>query len=845
MATLSPETAKHKSSICHRRRRPAITSLVLFLAACVSGLQAQTPPPLSIVGPTQVRLGGNANYTALVNGGSPIVVWSVDGFAGGKVSYGTISSSGMYSPGNAIYAGHSVTIAATTQSTPVSSASLNVKILNQLPILTGGSVTQTVAGTSFLLDVDGSNFVPASQLLFAGKNVATTFISSTELRSTISVPAGMTNINVGVLNPNAAQKVSVGRTLAVQAIAASPTISPQGVAAGGASQLAFIMQPTSTTTGFSITPSIIVVAEDESGNPVGESSILVTLAFGSNPGSADLAGVLTANTGLTGALFSNLSISQPGAGFTLIASSPGLTAAKSTPFSVNPANTAATYYVSNSGNDDNNGMDPSSPWKSVFKVNSSVIPGGSQVLFQSTGVWHEQIAAEAGIRYGAYGPLGDCTLSLQMVAACVNLPIIDGADIVTGWSAYSGATYRASYDAVASKGFVDSLYSQTIPLTLTGDTANVISTPGTVYSDGGYVYVHLLDGSNPTSHVIEVSGSRMYGILVNGAANTVVDGLEVIRTAKSGYLNYSSAGTGASNVIQNTVLFNNGDSLSDANIGGPIEGAILAIAGYKQAPVAGFIASRNSIGRLDIPHNTLNYTLAGIQVDGMEAPQITGNKVGTVNGWAIRVQDYFAGTCNAPVLASNETVNSEGNIGIAGCPNAVVEFNSMHNSYGNAFEGGAGIELANLSTGVALRYNDFNNLRSAYSGGLYNGIDINHIMNGLAIGNTCLNVSNDCMTLEADSAPSGGWTVIKNSFDASQNVYTDGTAPTSANRVYPFYIRNTSLAAGLMMQANTLVVNTASPYIKYGAASASDKTHDLTQPAFDLACPGCELPGSW
>jgi hypothetical protein len=54
------------------------------------------------------------------------------------------------------------------------------------------------------------------------------------------------------------------------------TISPQVVAAPEASQLAFIMQPTSTTTGFSIAPSIVVVAEDESGNPVSEPSILGT-----------------------------------------------------------------------------------------------------------------------------------------------------------------------------------------------------------------------------------------------------------------------------------------------------------------------------------------------------------------------------------------------------------------------------------------------------------------------------------------------------------------------------------------------------------------------------------------
>jgi hypothetical protein len=221
-------------STCDRGNRHTV-SLVLFLAASSSVLQAQTPAQVSIVGPSAVRFGSDAQYTALVNGVSgPAVVWSVDGFAGGKVSYGKISSSGMYTPGNEIYAGHSVMIGAATVSTPVSSASLSVKVLNQLPILTGGSVTQTAPGTSFLLDVRGSNFVAASQLLLAGTDVATVFVSPTELQSTISLPAGTATVNVGVLNPNAAQKSPVSRTLLVQpnAPVSTLTVSPTSVAFG-------------------------------------------------------------------------------------------------------------------------------------------------------------------------------------------------------------------------------------------------------------------------------------------------------------------------------------------------------------------------------------------------------------------------------------------------------------------------------------------------------------------------------------------------------------------------------------------------------------------------------------
>jgi uncharacterized protein (DUF1800 family) len=81
-------------------------------------------------------------------------------------------------------------------------------------------VTQSVPGSSFSLDVHGSGFLPASQLLAASTNVPARFISSTELQSTISVASGTTTLNVGILNPNAAQNSPVSQTLPVQAMPA-------------------------------------------------------------------------------------------------------------------------------------------------------------------------------------------------------------------------------------------------------------------------------------------------------------------------------------------------------------------------------------------------------------------------------------------------------------------------------------------------------------------------------------------------------------------------------------------------------------------------------------------------
>jgi hypothetical protein len=43
---------------------------------------------------------------------------------------------------------------------------------------------------------------------------------------------------------------------------------------------------------------------------------------------------------------------------------------------------AATYYVSPTGNDSNNGTSTSTPWKTISKVNSVTLSAGDRVLFQ-------------------------------------------------------------------------------------------------------------------------------------------------------------------------------------------------------------------------------------------------------------------------------------------------------------------------------------------------------------------------------------------------------------------------------------------------------------------------------
>src|SRR5262249_953245 len=108
----------------------------------------------------------------------------------------------------------------------------------------------------------------------------------------------------------------------------------------------FAGQPTSGTAGTYISPFVAVGVQDESGNPV-DGFFKITLALGANPGGGVLGGQLTQETGQKPpprlAIFPFLTLSKPGAGYTLVASSPGLTSATSTAFNMKAQASVAAF----------------------------------------------------------------------------------------------------------------------------------------------------------------------------------------------------------------------------------------------------------------------------------------------------------------------------------------------------------------------------------------------------------------------------------------------------------------------------------------------------------------------
>jgi hypothetical protein len=498
---------------------------------------------------------------------------------------------------------------------------------------------------------------------------------------------------------------------------------------------------------------------------------------------------------------------------------------------------AATYYVSNSGSDSNAGTSSSSPWKTIAKVNSASEASGSSVLFLDTGTWHEQLTAKAGVTYGSYGGSSSCTLTTALVATCTGMPVIDGADVVTGWSVYSGSTYKAPYAYTATKGFVDAVYQQTTPLTLETSTRAVESTAGSFYSSRGYIYVHLANGANPSSHTIEICGSRKYGISIGNVSNVTINGLEIIRSAKAGI---DVNNTTADNItVENNVIFNYGDTLGDLStgLGNGGEGAIFVFPTY-EAVVTGWLIKNNLVGRSDFSNSVFNYNQAGIQLYASSSATISGNNIASVHGVGLQVTDGYGSTCSSPLIQNNVFANSQGNIFIVGCSAASIVSNTISNSYGNGIEIGGGFQTSDQNNNEPyIAYNVIHNMGTAYSDGLYNGIDINHATNGTAVGNNIYAVLQACMTLESDTAASSGWAVNNNTFNASQNLSYAGTTPALTTVATPFYITNISLAGGITMSNNTLVMNSLTPWLLWGATSPQDTTHDMTLAAFEAKYP--------
>ncbi|MBZ0235218.1 MAG: hemagglutinin, partial [Deltaproteobacteria bacterium] len=129
--------------------------------------------------------------------------------------------------------------------------------------------------------------------------------------------------------------VGTGYELSATASGLTTAVStPFAITPAVATQLAVLQQPAQAIAGQPITPAVQLAALDDFGNQVTDFTGDVTVALESNPGSATLGGTTTVAAASGVASFATLTVDRAAVGYTLRATSAGLTAVDTDAFDV-------------------------------------------------------------------------------------------------------------------------------------------------------------------------------------------------------------------------------------------------------------------------------------------------------------------------------------------------------------------------------------------------------------------------------------------------------------------------------------------------------------------------------
>src|SRR5438034_985734 len=155
---------------------------------------------------------------------------------------------------------------------------------------------------------------------------------------TVAPVAGVATFSNLSIDKSGSVKTGTGYTLSATAAGLTGVTSePFDITPGAATQLVFSIQPRAAAAGAHIAPPVEVTALDVSGNLVPTFTGTVTVAIGTNPAGGTISGTTTVAAIAGVATISRLSIDRAGAGYTLSATTPGLSGTPSVTFSIVPA----------------------------------------------------------------------------------------------------------------------------------------------------------------------------------------------------------------------------------------------------------------------------------------------------------------------------------------------------------------------------------------------------------------------------------------------------------------------------------------------------------------------------
>ena len=193
---------------------------------------------------------------------------------------------------------------------------------------------------------------------------------------------------------------------------------------------------------------------------------------------------------------------------------------------------AAPYYISNSGNDANNGTSPATPWKTIAKINSHVFSPGDSVFFKRGDQWREKLTIPSSgslakyIYFGPYGAgpqpkiVGSTSLNAWTLTTgniwVSNSTVIDPASLSgKGSIFFQEKSGKASWGRVekTSLGLLTQEYDWTW--------------------SGSYIYIYAPTDPNTRYNGVEVA-QRDVGISLNNKEYLTIDNLEIAYLGSQG-----------------------------------------------------------------------------------------------------------------------------------------------------------------------------------------------------------------------------------------------------------------------------------------------------------------------
>ncbi len=187
-----------------------------------------------------------------------------------------------------------------------------------------------------------------------------------------------------------------------------------------------------------------------------------------------------------------------------------------------------SYYISNSGDDNNDGLSPTTPISTLSKLNSLNLNPYDKVYLNRGDEWRENIVVQSNkIIYDVYGT-GD-------------LPIINGADILdSDWTEYSTNVWVHNCPAISAYKGIGYSYACVVDDTKQEQVIDLVSVSGV----GKYFIerdttnkIYLYSTINPGTLVTEVS-ARFSGILVEDKRNIQIKNIECRNFGHSGVYFY-------------------------------------------------------------------------------------------------------------------------------------------------------------------------------------------------------------------------------------------------------------------------------------------------------------------